>query len=85
LTACRPHKPISPQSVIHHIGKAIRKAGLTATTYWLRHSYAQHLLQIGRSIYEIKEMMGHHSIQSTQRYLHIHTDLMRKVLFDETL
>ena len=39
----------------------------------------------GRSIYEIKEMMGHENIQSTQRYLHIHTELMRKVIFDETL
>ena len=85
LTASRPHKPVSPPTVIHHIAKAIRKAGLSATTYWLRHSYAQHLLQIGRTIYEIKEMMGHKSIQSTQRYLHIHTDLMRKMIFDETL
>ena len=85
LTALKPHKPISAGVVIHHIAKAIRKAGFSATTYWLRHSYAQHLLQIGRTIYEIKEMMGHQSIQSTQRYLHIHTDLMRKVLFDETL
>jgi len=51
----------------------------------LRHSYAQHLLHIGSTIYEIKEMMGHESIQSTQRYLHIHTEMMRKVLFDETL
>jgi hypothetical protein len=30
-------------------------------------------------------MMGHQNIQSTHRYLHIHTDLMRKVLFHETL
>ncbi len=85
LTAVKPHRPITAGVVIHHIAKAIRKAGLSATTYWLRHSYAQHLLQIGRTIYEIKEMMGHQSIQSTQRYLHIHTDLMRKVIFDETL
>ena len=85
LSAVKPHKPLSPAVVIHHIAKAMRKAGLSATTYWLRHSYAQQLLHIGRSIYEIKEMMGHQNIQSTQRYLHIHTELMRKVLFDETL
>lgn len=85
LSAVKPHKPVSPSVVIHHIAKAMRKAGLSATTYWLRHSYAQQLLHIGRSIYEIKEMMGHQNIQSTQRYLHIHTELMRKVLFDETL
>ena len=85
LTAVKPHTPLSPATVIHHIAKAIRKAGLSATTYWLRHSYAQQLLHIGRSIYEIKEMMGHQNIQSTQRYLHIHTEMMRKVLFDESL
>jgi len=30
-------------------------------------------------------MMGHQNIQSTQRYLHIDTEQMRKVLFNETL
>jgi site-specific recombinase XerD len=85
LTAVEPHRPLNPATVIHHIAKAMRKASLNATTYWLRHSYAQQLLHIGRSIYEIKEMMGHRNIQSTQRYLHIHTEMMRKVLFDETL
>ena len=85
LSAVKPYTPLNPATVIHHIAKAIRKAGLSGTTYWLRHSYAQQLLHIGRSIYEIKEMMGHQSIQSTQRYLHIHTEMMRKVLFDETL
>jgi integrase/recombinase XerD len=84
LSSYEPHKSLSPATVIHHIAKAMRKAGLGATTYWLRHSYAQQLLHIGRSIYEIKEMMGHESIQSTQRYLHIHTEMMRQVIFNET-
>jgi site-specific recombinase XerD len=30
-------------------------------------------------------MLGHDEIYSTQKYLHIHVDLMRKVLFHETL
>ena len=62
-----------------------KKAGLSSTAYWLRHTYAQNLLGMGRSIYEIKEMMGHKNIQSTQRYLYIDTERMRKVLFNETL
>jgi integrase/recombinase XerD len=85
LACQRPHRPISPGTVIHHISNAMKQAGLPSSTYWLRHTYAQNLLRIGRSIYEIKEMLGHENIQSTQRYLHIHTELMRKVLFDETL
>ena len=85
LTSQKSHRPISSGSVIGYISKAMKQAGLRSSAYWLRHTYAQNLLQTGASIYEIKEMLGHENIQSTQRYLHIHTELMRKVLFDETL
>lgn len=85
LSFFTPYPPIGPAAVIHHISKAMKKAGLPSSAYWLRHSYAQSLLQARRSIYEIKEMLGHENIQSTHRYLHIDTELMRKVLFNETL
>jgi len=61
----------------------MQAVGLPGTVYWLRHTYAQNLLQAGLSIYEVKEMLGHTSIESTRRYLHIHIKLMREVLFDE--
>jgi site-specific recombinase XerD len=80
-----PYKRTSASAVIQYISKAMKKAGLPGSSYWLRHTYAQNLLEIGRSIYEVKEMMGHQNIQSTQRYLHIDNKLMRKVLFDEEL
>ena len=80
-----PYKPTSAGAVIQYISKAMKKAGLAGTSYWLRHTYAQNLLETGRSIYEVKEMLGHQNIQSTQRYLYIDTKLMRKVLFDEEL
>jgi site-specific recombinase XerD len=74
----------------HYVGqcltKVLREAGLSSCTgYWLRHTYAQNLLEMGSTIYEIKEMMGHQNIQSTRTYLHIDVNLMRKVLFDEEL
>ena len=77
--------PLRPEMVAGTMKKAMEKAGLSSTAYWLRHTYAQNLLGMGRSIYEIKEMMGHQNIQSTQRYLYIDTERMRKVLFNETL
>lgn len=58
---------------------------LQANTYWLRHSYAQNLLESGASIYEIKEKMGHKSIDSSKKYLSIHINLMREIILDETL
>jgi site-specific recombinase XerD len=78
-----PYRPISAAAVGHAIRASLRRAGLGATPYWLRHTYAQNLLEAGASVYEIKEMLGHDSIESTRAYLHIHTNLMRKVLLDE--
>ena len=85
LTCKNPTRPISSNTVVYYIGKAMKDAGLSSSAYWLRHTYAQNLLHIGRSIFEIKEMLGHQNIQSSQAYLQIDTTLMRKVLFDETL
>jgi len=84
LTLHPAFRPMSPNGVGHHITKAMKKAGLSSTAYWLRHTYAQNLLESGASIFEIKEMLGHDKIESTKLYLHVHIELMRKVLFDET-
>lgn len=81
----RPYRPISPNLVGQYLTGALRSAGIDATAYWLRHTYAQNLLETGAKIFEIKEMLGHDSIESTGKYLSIHTALMRKVLFDESL
>jgi len=85
LTLPAPHGPMVPGLVGRYIQEAMHKAGLQASPYWLRHSYAQHLLSAGASIYEIKEMLGHRHIESSRKYLHIHTDLMREVIVDEPL
>jgi len=85
LTHHFPYHPVSSKTVIGCISKAMKQAGLPSSAYWLRHTYAQNLLHMGRSIYEVKEMLGHQNIQSTQAYLHIHTELMRTVLFNEEL
>jgi site-specific recombinase XerD len=85
LTFHAPVKPVTAATVSHDITVAMRKINPSASAYWLRHTYAQNLLESGASIFEVKQMMGHGNVQSTKRYLHIHTKLMRKELFDETL
>ena len=80
-----PYEPVLPGAVSQNLRTLMHLAGLSASAYWLRHSYAQNLLEANTSIFEIKEMMGHDRLQTTRRYLHIHTCLMREVLFDETL
>ena len=85
LSLNAPLRPISATVLNTHIKALMRKVNLPSSAYWLRHTYAQNLLEAGASIYEIKEMLGHDSIESTRQYLHIHIKLMRKVLFDEDL
>ena len=80
-----PFIPVTPATISYWISTCMRELNLPSTAYWLRHTYGQNLLEAGRSIYEIKEMMGHKNIESTRKYLHIHINLMRKVLFDETV
>jgi len=78
-----PHNPVTGALVSDAIAKVMRRAGVPGTPYWLRHTYAQNLLESGACIFEIKEMLGHDCIKATKRYLHIHIKLMRDVLFDD--
>jgi integrase/recombinase XerD len=77
--------PMSAGLTGRYLTKALRDAGLPGTAYWLRHTFAQNMLEAGASIFEIKEMMGHDTIESTRKYLGIHKELMRRVLFNETV
>ncbi|MBW2709979.1 MAG: tyrosine-type recombinase/integrase, partial [Deltaproteobacteria bacterium] len=79
------YKPLTGNHVAKEISWCMKRVGLSESAYALRHTYAQRLLEKGVSIFEIKELMGHEHIQTTQRYLHIHIKLMRKVLFDEEI
>lgn len=85
LQCCRPYNPVSSPTVCYAIKSCMQKAGLPeeATTYWLRHTHAQQMLEAGISVFEIKEMLGHDDIDATNKYLHIHLKLMRRVILGE--
>jgi integrase/recombinase XerD len=80
-----PYGPVKSGIVCSCIGAWMRKAGTPGSAYWLRHTYAQNLLEAEATIFEIKEMLGHERIQTTSGYLKIHSKMMREVLFNETL
>ena len=53
--------------------RAVKKAGITHkfSVHTLRHSYATHLLEAGINIRVLQRYMGHKSLETTMRYLHL--------------
>ncbi len=62
--------------VWRHIRK---KAGITIRFHDLRHTYASYLASSGKvDIYTLKELLGHSTIEMTQRYAHLINGALRK-------
>lgn len=57
----------------------VRSLGLSedVTFHTLRHTYASWLVAGGVPIYDVKELMGHASIEMTMRYAHLAPDRLR--------
>jgi site-specific recombinase XerD len=60
-------------SVKRVLDKVAREAGIDkrVTPHTFRHTCATHLLDSGVDVRSVQVMLGHHSIKSTARYLHV--------------
>ncbi len=60
------------------VNDGISDPRLKAVFHSLRHSYATRKLIEGMDIYTLKTLMGHTSISTTERYLHLAHEIMRQ-------
>lgn len=62
---------------VHHLPrrfvKAQAKAGFTSPIRWhdMRHTFASNFMMNGGNIYDLQKILGHSSLEMTQRYAHL--------------
>jgi len=73
-------KKIDSQQITRKISKAAEKAGIKkrVTAHVIRHSFATHLLNGGADIRKIQLLLGHSNIKSTQIYLSLSMESIKK-------
>ncbi len=74
-------KPYSASSVANVLRKTLKKAKINKhiTIHSLRHSFAVHFLEQGGNILQLKEQLGHSSLQSTLVYLRVAQSIFKEI------
>jgi len=75
-------KPVSSQAARAYLRGMLQKAGIEKkiSPHKLRHTYATNLLNAGAELVDIKALLGHESIATTQIYTNVGQERMERVV-----
>ena len=75
-------KPVSAQAARAYLRGMLKKAGIEKkiSPHKLRHTYATNLLNAGAELVDIKALLGHESIATTQIYTNVGQERMEQVV-----
>jgi integrase/recombinase XerD len=77
----KPAEPICGSNMQRRFGRLVQRVGLIkrCSLHTLRHSYATHLLEAGVDLLTLKMLLGHRTLETTARYLHVSAERLHQM------
>jgi integrase/recombinase XerD len=75
----RPQRPLSSKGMQQKLDRYAKDADVKASCQSLRHTLASNLLEEGAEVIASKELLGHASIQSSERYAKLSNQRVKQV------
>lgn len=75
----RPQQALSAKGIQKKMERYAKAAGVKASCHSLRHTFASNLLDAGAEVISIKELLGHASVTSSERYAKLSNQRVKQV------